>query len=77
MANSGPSEEELSNIISFLSTGKFDECISFMEKSTLKYKKPKTNIQDTSIFESKVILVEDYKDLGSWGEVGKLLSKNY
>ena len=55
----------------------FDECISFMEQSTLKYKKPKTNIQDTNIFESKVILVEDYKDLGSWDEVGKLLSKNY
>ena len=55
----------------------FDECISFMEQSTLKYNKPKTNIQDTSIFESKVILVEDYKDLGTWDEVGKLLSKNY
>ena len=36
-----------------------------------------SNKKDTNIFESKVILVEDYKDLGTWDEVGKLLSKNY
>ena len=55
----------------------FDECISFMEQSTLKLKKSNTVIEQTSIFGSKVIQVEDYKDLGTWEEVGKLLSKNH
>ena len=55
----------------------FDECIEFMEQSTLKLKKPNIAIEETNIFGSKVILVEEYKDLGTWEEVGKLLSKNY
>ena len=55
----------------------FDECIEFMEQSTLKIKKPKTVIKQTKIFGSKAIRVEDYKDLGTWEEIGKLLSKNY
>jgi NDP-sugar pyrophosphorylase family protein len=55
----------------------FDDCISFMEQSTLKLKNPNTVIEQTSIFGSKVIQVEDYKDLGTWEEVGKLLSKNH
>ena len=55
----------------------FDECISFMEQSTLKLKKPYTVIEQTNIFGSKVIQVQDYKDLGTWEEVGKLLSKNH
>jgi len=54
----------------------FDECISFMEQSTLKLEKSKTVIGQTSIFGSKAIQVEDYKDLGTWEEIGKLLSKN-
>jgi len=55
----------------------FDECISFMEQSTLKLEKPYTVIEQTNIFGSKVIHVKDYKDLGTWEEVGKLLSKNH
>ena len=55
----------------------FDECISFMEQSTLKLEKPNTVIEQTDIFGSKVIQVQDYKDLGTWEEVGKLLSKNH
>ena len=54
----------------------FDECITFMEQSTLKLEKSKTVIGQTSIFRSKAIQVEDYKDLGTWEEIGKLLSKN-
>ena len=54
----------------------FDECIKFMEQSTLKLERPKTVIEQTSIFGSKAIQVEDYKDLGTWEEIGKLLSKN-
>lgn len=54
----------------------FDDCISFMEQSTLKIKKSKIVIEQTSIFMSKAIEVEDYKDLGTWEEIGKLLSQN-
>ena len=54
----------------------FDECIAFMEQSTLKLEKAKTVIQQTNIFGSKAIQVEDYKDLGTWEEIGKLFSKN-
>jgi len=54
----------------------FDECIIFMEQSTLKLEKTETIIEQTSIFGSKAIQVEDYKDLGTWEEIGKLLSKN-
>ena len=46
-----------------------------MEQSTLKLEKCDILIEQTSIFRSKVILVEDYKDLGTWEEIGKLLSK--
>ena len=54
----------------------FDECITFMEQSTLKLKRRKTSIEQTSIFKSIAIEVEDYKDLGTWDEIGKLLSQN-
>ena len=54
----------------------FDECMSFMEQSTLKLKKHKIIIEQTSIFKSQAIEVEDYKDLGTWEEIGKLLSQN-
>ena len=55
----------------------FEESISFMEQSTLKLEKCDIVIEQTSIFRSKVILVEDYKDLGTWEEIGKLLSKKH
>ena len=55
----------------------FDECIKFMEQSTLKLEKTETIIEQTSIFGSKAIQVEDYKDLGTWKEIGILLSKNH
>ena len=54
----------------------FDECISFMEQSTLKLEQPQISIEQTPIFRSKVIEVEDYKDLGTWAEIGNVLSKN-
>lgn len=52
----------------------FDASISFMEQSTLKIQKPTKKINQTSIFNSKVIKVEDFKDLGTWKEIGKILS---
>ena len=54
----------------------FNECIAFMEQSTLKLDHPKNVIEQTSIYRSQAIMVEDYKDLGTWDEIGKLLSKN-
>ena len=53
----------------------FDECILFMEQSTLKIENPKTPINNTAIFKSKAIEVQDYKDLGTWEEISKLLSQ--
>ena len=46
-----------------------------MEQSTLKFDWPKNVIEQTCIFNSKAVKVEDYKDLGTWKEISKLLSK--
>jgi NDP-sugar pyrophosphorylase family protein len=54
----------------------FDRSISFMEKSTLKMETSNLAIEKTSLFKSRVISVEDYKDLGTWDEIGNLLSRN-
>ena len=54
----------------------FAQCISFMEQSTLKLELPETLIEQTKLFRSKVIEVEDYKDLGTWDQIGKFLSQN-
>ena len=56
--------------------GAFDECIAFMEQSTLNVEKSTVQIRDTPIFKSKAIQVEDYKDLGTWEEIAKILAKN-
>ena len=54
----------------------FDNCMSFMEQSTLNLIQKRTKIYDTKIYKSKAIEVKDYKDLGTWEELGNLLSKN-
>ena len=54
----------------------FDDCISFMEQSTLKLEPSKIAIEQTNIYKSQAIEVEDYQDLGTWAEIGKLLSRN-
>jgi len=54
----------------------FDECIAFMEQSTLKLGQPKLLIEQTPIFKSKSIEVEDFKDLGTWEEITKILSQS-
>ena len=53
----------------------FNDCIAFMEQSTLKLDYQKIVIEQTCIFNSKSIKIEDYKDLGTWEEISKLLSK--
>ena len=52
----------------------FDRNMSFMEQSTLKVDSTNLNIKETNLFNSKIIPVEDYKDLGTWDEIGKLLA---
>lgn len=54
----------------------FDKSIAFMEQSTLNTEKASLQIENTPIFRSKVIEVEDYKDLGTWDEVAKILVQN-
>ena len=54
----------------------FDKCIAFMEQTTLKVEKPSMQIESTPLFETTVIEVEDYKDLGTWDEIAKILSNN-
>jgi NDP-sugar pyrophosphorylase family protein len=51
----------------------FDQCISFMEQSTLKKPDAKKPINNTAIYLSKAIKVKDYKDLGTWDEIAKIL----
>jgi ADP-glucose pyrophosphorylase len=49
----------------------FDNCIEFMEKSTLKHRLLVGEIKNTSIYKSKAIQVEDYIDLGTWEQIYK------
>lgn len=50
----------------------FDSSIAFMEKSTLKL--PQTiDFNTTPLCNSKAIEVVDYRDLGTWDEIRKLL----
>jgi NDP-sugar pyrophosphorylase family protein len=51
----------------------FDKFISFMESSTLRDNSIKFNIQDTPLYMSKGIEVEDYIDLGTWKEINKFI----
>ena len=51
----------------------FDQCMNFMEKSTLKLKTNEKEIQSTPIYGSKAIKVKDYVDLGTWSEIRRLL----
>ena len=58
----------------------FDQCMNFMEKSTLKLKTNEKEIQSTPIYGSKAIKVKDYVDLGTWSDIRRLLlnyEKNY
>jgi NDP-sugar pyrophosphorylase family protein len=54
----------------------FDECIAFMEKSTLKQRVNVDEIKGTPIFQSKGIKVDDYTDLGTWPEIRKLIAEH-
>ena len=54
----------------------FDDCISFMEQSTLSVEKQNLQIENTPLFKSNAIEVEDYQDLGTWQEITKILSNN-
>jgi len=51
----------------------FDAAIAFMEKSTLRQRVLPNEIESTPIHRSKGIEVLDYKDLGTWDEIRRLL----
>ena len=51
----------------------FNQCISFMEKSTLRQKFSIDAIKSTPIYNSKGIEVDDYIDLGTWKEIRRML----
>lgn len=51
----------------------FDNCIEFMEKSTLKHRLLVGEIENTPIYKSKAIEVEDYVDLGTWEQIYKFI----
>ena len=51
----------------------FDSAMSFMEKSTLRQRVLPAEIEKTPIYQSKGIEVLDYKDLGTWDEIRRLL----
>ena len=45
-----------------------------MEQRRLKIQKSLQTIKETYIFNSEVIEVKEFKDLGTWKEIGKVLS---
>jgi len=51
----------------------FDAAIAFMEKSTLRQRVLPNEIETTPIHLSQGIQVDDYKDLGTWDEIRRLL----
>jgi hypothetical protein len=44
-----------------------------MEKSTLRQKVDNEEIKNTPIYQSKGIPVQDYRDLGTWKEIRRML----
>ena len=53
----------------------FDRCIEFMEKSTLNHRLVINEIQNTPMYKSKAIEVDDYVDLGTWDQIYKFNRK--
>ncbi len=53
----------------------FMPAIEYMEKSTLKKKVDSSKMIYTPFYNTEGIEVEDYIDLGTWGEIRRLLSK--
>ena len=51
----------------------FDQCITFMEKSTLRQRVTVDEIKNTPLYLSKGIEVEDYIDLGTWPELTRFI----
>ena len=49
----------------------FNQCIEFMEKSTLNHRQMVGEIKNTPLYKSKAIEVDDYVDLGTWDQIYK------
>ena len=54
----------------------FDTCIEFMEKSTLNHRFLVGEIENTPIYKSKAIEVDEYVDLGTWEKIYEFTKKN-
>ncbi len=52
----------------------FNQCIEFMEKSTLNHRQMVGEIKNTPLYNSKAIEVEDYVDLGTWDQIYKWIN---
>jgi len=52
----------------------FNQCIEFMEKSTLNHRQMAGEIKNTPLYNSKAIEVEDYVDLGTWDQIYKWIN---
>lgn len=53
----------------------FDNCIEFMEKSTLNHRLMVDEIKNTSLYKSKAIEVDNYIDLGTWDQIYRFISE--
>ena len=53
----------------------FDNCIEFMEKSTLNHRLLDNEICNTPIYKSKAIEVENYVDFGTWQQIYKWIKE--
>ena len=52
----------------------FNQCIEFMEKSTLNHRQMVGEIKNTPLYNSKAIEVDDYVDLGTWDQIYKYIN---
>ena len=50
----------------------FDEAMSFMEKSTLNLHND-TPFESSGLYGCAAIEIKDYRDLGTWGEIRRLI----
>tara|TARA_Y100001963_G_scaffold69358_1_gene96600 strand:+ start:4752 stop:5480 length:729 start_codon:yes stop_codon:yes gene_type:complete len=54
----------------------FDTCIEFMEKSTLNHRFLVGEIENTPIYKSKAIEVDEYIDLGTWEQIYRFIESH-
>ena len=53
----------------------FDNCIAYMEQSTLDIHNPDITLEQTSLYKTSGIEVKNYIDLGTWSSIKKEIGK--